>query len=186
MTSAGGETTQLRGARDGDVLMRCRMAQHGICSCWHTMAWYSSALPDAAQAGCAASSTSHPPPQHTHTHPTLRLSLCVMSLASGAGPSMASITLLRGCVTLSSLSMRLYSTSWYESRLRAGSSSSRQHVSDTCPTHTSHITPRRVSQRCQAGAHGQADGHSHCVCASGHGAAEVCIAAGKRCLLLQV
>lgn len=64
---------------------------------------------------------------HTHTHkytqhqytPTLRLSLCVMSLASGAGPSMAIITLLRGCVTLSSLSRRLYSVSWYDSRLRA-------------------------------------------------------------------
>lgn len=56
-----------------------------------------------------------PPPSpktNHHHHPTLRRSLCVMSLARGAGPSMASMTDLRGCVTLSSRSRRLYSSSW--------------------------------------------------------------------------
>lgn len=52
------------------------------------------------------------PKTNHHHHPTLRRSLCVMSLARGAGPSMASMTDLHGCVTLSSRSRRLYSSSW--------------------------------------------------------------------------
>jgi hypothetical protein len=51
--------------------------------------------------------------------PTLRRSRCVMSLASGAGPSIASITLLRGLVSCRIASRRRCSSVWYLSYVGA-------------------------------------------------------------------
>ncbi len=63
-------------------------------------------------------SLKRPTPPHP-TPPTLRLSLCVSSLASGAGPSTASMTLLVGCVDSRMPCSRLCSILWKWLWLRA-------------------------------------------------------------------